>query len=145
MDCGIPFCHWGCPVDNLIPEWNDLLYRGDWKRGQRTAAFHQQFSGIHRQNLPAPCEHSCVLNIDEVPVTIRENEAAIVERAFAEGYIKAQSLPNTNRKKSGRDRQWPCRHGSGRPAEQGRPYGHPDLKRMKKSADCSAMEFRILS
>jgi NADPH-dependent glutamate synthase beta subunit-like oxidoreductase len=52
MDCGIPFCHWGCPVDNLIPEWNDLLYRGDWKGASDRPPFHQQFSGIHRQNLP---------------------------------------------------------------------------------------------
>jgi len=90
MDCGIPFCHWGCPVDNLIPEWNDLLYRGDWKGASERLHSTNNFPEFTGRICPAPCEHSCVLNIDEEPVTIRENEAAIVERAFAEGYIKAE-------------------------------------------------------
>lgn len=88
MDCGIPFCHWGCPVDNLIPEWNDLLYRGDWKGASERLHFTNNFPEFTGRICPAPCEHSCVLNIDDDPVTIRENEAAIVEKAFAEGYIK---------------------------------------------------------
>ena len=89
MDCGIPFCHWGCPVDNLIPEWNDLLYRGDWKGASERLHSTNNFPEFTGRICPAPCEHSCVLNIDGEPVTIRENEVAIVERAFAEGYIKA--------------------------------------------------------
>jgi len=89
MDCGIPFCHWGCPVDNLIPEWNDLLYRGDWKGASDRLHSTNNFPEFTGRICPAPCEHSCVLNIEEQPVTIRENEVAIVERAFAEGYIKA--------------------------------------------------------
>ncbi len=88
MDCGIPFCHWGCPVDNLIPEWNDLLYQGDWKGASDRLHSTNNFPEFTGRICPAPCEHSCVLNIDEEPVTIRENEVAIVERAFAEGYIK---------------------------------------------------------
>lgn len=88
MDCGIPFCHWGCPVDNLIPEWNDLLYRGDWKGASERLHSTNNFPEFTGRICPAPCEHSCVLNIEEDPVTIRENEAAIVEKAFAEGYIK---------------------------------------------------------
>lgn len=88
MDCGIPFCHWGCPVDNLIPEWNDLLYRGDWKGASERLHNTNNFPEFTGRICPAPCEHSCVLNIDGDPVTIRENEAAIVEKAFAEGYIK---------------------------------------------------------
>ena len=88
MDCGIPFCHWGCPVDNLIPEWNDLLYRGDWRGASERLHHTNNFPEFTGRICPAPCEHSCVLNIDEEPVTIRENEAAIVEKAFAEGYIK---------------------------------------------------------
>jgi glutamate synthase (NADPH/NADH) small chain len=87
MDCGIPFCHWGCPVDNLIPEWNDLLYKGDWKGASERLHSTNNFPEFTGRICPAPCEHSCVLNIDEEPVTIRENEVAIVERAFAEGYI----------------------------------------------------------
>ncbi|MBE0655605.1 MAG: glutamate synthase subunit beta, partial [Bacteroidales bacterium] len=90
MDCGIPFCHWGCPVDNLIPEWNDMLYRGEWKKAIDLLHSTNNFPEFTGRICPAPCEHSCVLNIDGVPVTIRENEAAIVEHAFAEGYIKPQ-------------------------------------------------------
>ena len=88
MDCGIPFCHWGCPVDNLIPEWNELLYKGDWKGASERLHSTNNFPEFTGRICPAPCEHSCVLNIDKTPVTIRENEVAIVERAFAEGYIK---------------------------------------------------------
>jgi glutamate synthase (NADPH/NADH) small chain len=88
MDCGIPFCHWGCPVDNLIPEWNELLYHGDWRGASERLHSTNNFPEFTGRICPAPCEHSCVLNIGEEPVTIRENEVAIVERAFAEGYIK---------------------------------------------------------
>lgn len=88
MDCGIPFCHWGCPVDNLIPEWNDLLYKGDWKGAYARLNATNNFPEFTGRICPAPCEHACVLNINQEPVTIRENEVAIVEKAFAEGYIK---------------------------------------------------------
>jgi glutamate synthase (NADPH/NADH) small chain len=98
MDCGIPFCHWGCPVDNLIPEWNDLLYRGDWKGASERLHFTNNFPEFTGRICPAPCEHSCVLNIEGEPVTIRENEAAIAEKAFAEGYIK----PNPPKVRTGK-------------------------------------------
>lgn len=98
MDCGIPFCHWGCPVDNLIPEWNDLLYKGDWKGASDRLHYTNNFPEFTGRICPAPCEHSCVLNIGEEPVTIRENEAAIVERAFAEGYI----VPNPPESRTGK-------------------------------------------
>ncbi|MBE0668900.1 MAG: glutamate synthase subunit beta, partial [Bacteroidales bacterium] len=88
MDCGIPFCHWGCPVDNLIPEWNDLLYKGEWRAAYERLAATNNFPEFTGRICPAPCEHACVLNINQEPVTIRENEVAIVERAFREGYIK---------------------------------------------------------
>lgn len=88
MDCGIPFCHWGCPVDNLIPEWNDLLYKGDWKGAYSRLNSTNNFPEFTGRICPAPCEHACVLNINQEPVTIRENEVAIVEKAFAEGYVK---------------------------------------------------------
>ncbi len=90
MDCGIPFCHWGCPVDNLIPEWNDMLHRGEWKKAIELLHSTNNFPEFTGRICPAPCEHSCVLNIEGEPVTIRENEAAIVEHAFAEGYIKPE-------------------------------------------------------
>lgn len=94
MDCGIPFCQWGCPVDNLIPEWNDKLYQGDWKAAIDLLHSTNNFPEFTGRICPAPCEHSCVLNIGQEPVTIRENEVAIVEKAFTEGYIKPQPPKN---------------------------------------------------
>lgn len=88
MDCGIPFCHWGCQVDNLIPEWNDLLYKGEWKAAYDRLIATNNFPEFTGRICPATCEHACVLNINQEPVTIRENEVAIVEKAFTEGYIK---------------------------------------------------------
>jgi len=90
MDCGIPFCHWSCPVDNLIPEWNDLLYKGDWKGAYMRLAATNNFPEFTGRICPASCEHACVLNINKEPVTIRENEVAIVEKAFSEGYVKPE-------------------------------------------------------
>ncbi|NMC39086.1 MAG: glutamate synthase subunit beta [Bacteroidales bacterium] len=98
MDCGIPFCHWSCPVDNLIPEWNDLLYRGDWKGAYDRLYATNNFPEFTGRICPASCEHACVLNIEKEPVTIRENEVAIAEKAFAEGYIK----PSPPAKRSGK-------------------------------------------
>jgi len=88
MDCGIPFCHWSCPVDNLIPEWNDLLFRGEWKAAWERLSSTNNFPEVTGRICPASCEHACVLNIGQEPVTIRENEVAIAERAFSEGYVR---------------------------------------------------------
>jgi glutamate synthase (NADPH/NADH) small chain len=88
MDCGVPFCHWSCPLDNLIPEWNDLLYRGNWKAASERLHLTNNFPEFTGRICPASCEHGCVLNINHEPVTIRENEVAIVEKAFSEGYIR---------------------------------------------------------
>jgi glutamate synthase (NADPH/NADH) small chain len=87
MDCGVPFCHQGCPLGNLIPDWNDLVYRDSWKAA--IARLHQtnnfpEFTGLL---CPAPCEGSCVLGINKDPVTIKAIELSIVERAFDEGWI----------------------------------------------------------
>ena len=98
MDCGIPFCHWGCPVDNLIPEWNEMLYKGDWRAAYERLNATNNFPEFTGRICPAPCEHSCVLNIRNEPVTIRENEVAIVEKAFIEGYIK----PSPPKSRTGR-------------------------------------------
>ena len=87
MDCGIPFCHWACPLYNKIPEWNDLLYHGQWKEAYKRLNSTNNFPEFTGRICPAPCEHSCVLALSNEPVTIRENEAAIIERAFAEGYV----------------------------------------------------------
>jgi len=99
MDCGIPFCHWSCPVDNLIPEWNDLLFKGEWKAAFERLNTTNNFPEVTGRICPASCEHACVLNIGQEPVTIRENEVAIVERAFAEGYIK----PSPPAKRTGKN------------------------------------------
>ncbi|HSN90879.1 MAG TPA: FAD-dependent oxidoreductase, partial [Anaeromyxobacteraceae bacterium] len=100
MDCGIPFCHTGkllagmasgCPVNNLIPEWNDLVYRGQWQEAYIRLAKTNNFPEFTGRVCPAPCEGSCTLGISEPPVTIKTIECEIVDRAFAAGWVKAQS------------------------------------------------------
>lgn len=87
MDCGIPFCHTGCPVTNIIPDWNDLVYKDRWKDAIRVLHSTNNFPEITGRICPAPCEAACVLGINEPPVTIKVIEKTIVERAFAEGWI----------------------------------------------------------
>jgi glutamate synthase (NADPH/NADH) small chain len=87
MDCGVPFCHTGCPLNNLIPDWNDLVYRGRWREASRQLHATNNFPEFTGRLCPAPCEASCVLGINEPPVTIKHIEQAIVDRAFAEGWI----------------------------------------------------------
>ncbi len=88
MDCGIPFCHNGCPVNNQIPDWNDLVYRGDWKQAALNLHSTNNFPEVTGRICPAPCEASCTLNIDDKPVTIKSIECAIADRAFDEGWIQ---------------------------------------------------------
>lgn len=90
MDCGIPFCHWACPLGNKMPEWQDLIYKGKWKEGLEILHETNNFPDFTGRICPAPCEKSCVLALHDAPVTIRENEAAVTEVAFLEGMIKAQ-------------------------------------------------------
>ena len=90
MDCGIPFCHWACPLGNKMPEWQDFIYRGKWKEGLEVLQETNNFPEFTGRICPAPCEKSCVLALHDAPVTIRENEAAVTEVAFIEGMIKAQ-------------------------------------------------------
>ncbi len=92
MDCGVPFCHssTGCPVDNLIPEWNDLVYRGDFREALDRLHKTNNFPEFTGRVCPAPCEGSCVLGINEPPVAIKSIEQAIVDRGFAEGWIVPQ-------------------------------------------------------
>jgi glutamate synthase (NADPH) small chain len=90
MDCGIPYCHQGCPVDNLIPDWNDLVYRGEWRQAIETLHSTNNFPEFTGRICPAPCEASCTLNIDDVPVTIKTIECSIVDKAWAEDWIKPQ-------------------------------------------------------
>ncbi|MGZ4818013.1 MAG: glutamate synthase subunit beta [Terriglobales bacterium] len=90
MDCGVPFCHTGCPVNNLIPDWNDLVYRGLWREAVRQLHATNNFPEFTGRICPAPCEAACVLGINQPPVTIKEIEKNIVERGFREGWIKPQ-------------------------------------------------------
>jgi glutamate synthase (NADPH/NADH) small chain len=88
MDCGIPFCHQGCPLGNLIPDWNDLVYRDRWQTAIERLLATNNFPEFTGRLCPAPCEGSCVLGINDDPVTIKGIENAIIERAFEEGWIK---------------------------------------------------------
>jgi glutamate synthase (NADPH) small chain len=87
MDCGIPFCHQGCPVNNIIPDWNDLVYRNRWQEAAEVLHSTNNFPEFTGRVCPAPCEAACTLNITDNPVAIKTIEHAVVERAFAEGWL----------------------------------------------------------
>ncbi len=93
MDCGVPFCHTGCPLNNLIPDWNDLVYRGHWHEAVRQLHATNNFPEFTGRICPAPCEASCVLGINAPPVTIKQIERLIVDRGFEEGFIKPEPAP----------------------------------------------------
>ncbi len=98
MDCGIPFCHEGCPLGNLIPDWNDLVYRGKWKAAADQLHMTNNFPEFTGRICPAPCESACVLAINDDPVTIEQIEMAIAERAFQEGWV----VPEPPSRRTGR-------------------------------------------
>jgi glutamate synthase (NADPH) small chain len=98
MDCGIPYCHNGCPVNNQIPDWNDLVYRGDWQTALHNLHSTNNFPEMTGRICPAPCEASCTLNIDDNPVAIKTIECAIADRGFEEGWI----VPQPPEKKTGK-------------------------------------------
>ncbi len=90
MDCGVPFCHQGCPLGNLIPDWNDLVYRDNWAEGIARLHATNNFPEFTGRLCPAPCEGSCVLAINDDPVTIKQIENAIIDRAFEKGWVRPQ-------------------------------------------------------
>ncbi len=90
MDCSVPFCHTGCPLNNIIPDWNDLVYRDRWKEAVRTLHATNNFPEFTGRICPAPCEAACVLGINEPPVTIKNIEKTIIEHAFKEGWIRPE-------------------------------------------------------
>jgi glutamate synthase (NADPH/NADH) small chain len=90
MDCGIPFCHQGCPLGNIIPDWNDLVYRSQWQEAIERLHATNNFPEFTGRLCPAPCEASCVLGINDDPVTIKQIELTIIERAWDEGWIKPE-------------------------------------------------------
>ena len=99
MNCGIPYCHNGCPVNNQIPDWNDLVYQGDWEEASRNLHSTNNFPEFTGRVCPAPCEASCTLNLNDQPVTIKTIECAIVDRAFAEGWINPEPAPRLTGKR----------------------------------------------
>ena len=99
MDCGVPFCHTGCPLTNIIPDWNDLVYRGRWREAIRVLHSTNNFPEFTGRICPAPCETACVLGINEPPVTIKQIEKTIVDRAFAEGWIQPEPPANITGKR----------------------------------------------
>ncbi|MCW5579652.1 MAG: glutamate synthase, partial [Dokdonella sp.] len=87
MDCGVPFCHWGCPVGNVIPDFNDLVYRQDWQRALAVLHATNNFPEFTGRICPAPCEAACTLNIDADPVGIKSIEHKLIERGWQEGWV----------------------------------------------------------
>jgi glutamate synthase (NADPH/NADH) small chain len=98
MNCGIPFCHNGCPVNNQIPDWNDLVYRSDWEEAARNLHSTNNFPEFTGRICPAPCEAACTLNLEDIPVTIKTVECAIVDRAWESGFVR----PEPAEKKTGK-------------------------------------------
>ncbi|MCP5424919.1 MAG: glutamate synthase subunit beta [Gammaproteobacteria bacterium] len=90
MDCGIPFCHQGCPVNNIIPDWNDLVYRGDWRQALEILHSTNNFPEFTGRVCPAPCEASCTLNLSDSPVTIKTIECAIIDKGWEMGWVQPQ-------------------------------------------------------
>src|SRR6187401_1191942 len=108
MDCGVPYCHGtnvitnqptGCPVNNHIPDWNDLVYRGDWDEAARNLHSTNNFPEVTGRVCPAPCEASCTLNIEDNPVTIKTIECAIADRAIESGWVKPEPPTHKTGKK----------------------------------------------
>ena len=99
MDCGIPYCHNGCPVNNQIPDWNDLVYNNRWEEASRNLHSTNNFPEFTGRICPAPCEASCTLNIEDNPVTIKSIECAIVDRGWAEGWIRPEVAAEKTGKK----------------------------------------------
>ena len=93
MDCGIPFCHKGCPLGNIIPDWNDLVYRGRWREAIDRLHSTNNFPEFTGRICPAPCEEACVLNINNDPVTIKNIEKNIIDHAWGEGWVAPEIPP----------------------------------------------------
>ena len=98
MDCGIPYCHQGCPVNNIIPDWNDLVYRSEFKKAAEVLHSTNNFPEFTGRICPAPCQEACTLNIDDKPVAIKTIECAIIDRAWDEDWVKPEINLNKTRK-----------------------------------------------
>ena len=125
MDCGIPFCNNGCPLGNLIPDWNDLVYRDRWREAIERLHATNNFPEFTGRLCPAPCEAACVLGINQDPVTIKQVEVSIIDRAWAEGWVEPVR-PTTPHRQEGRG----GRLGPGRARR--RPAAHPRRPRRRR-------------
>src|SRR5258708_2899931 len=99
MDCGVPFCHNGCPVNNIIPDWNDLVYKGRWREAVRVLHATNNFPEFTGRICPAPCEAACVLGINEPPVAIKVIERSIIDYAYQQGWITPEVPPSRTGKR----------------------------------------------
>ena len=129
MDCGIPFCHQGCPLGNLIPDFNDLVWRGRWEEAWAVLSSTNDFPEFTGRLCPAPCEAACVLAIDQSAVAIEQIEKEIADRAFKEGWVRPRppAARSGKRRPSGR-RRTGCRTAasSSSPSRQSRADDRPD-------------------
>ena len=115
MDCGVPYCHGdtGCPVHNQIPDWNDLVYNGDWDNAIRNLHSTNNFPEFTGRICPAPCEEACTLNLEDAPVAIKTVEQAIADKAYELGHIVPQPAEHEDRQARRHHRLRPGRHGGG--------------------------------
>ena len=151
MDCGIPFCNDGCPLGNLIPDWNDLVYRDHWQAAIERLHATNNFPEFTGRLCPAPCESACVLGINADPVTIKQVEVSIIDRAWDEGWVEPVPPDSADRQAGRRRRLRPGRAGRRPAADPGRPrrtvyeradriggllrYGIPEFKMEKRVLD----------
>ena len=145
MDCGIPFCMQGCPVNNIIPDFNDLVYRQDWQRAIETLHSTNNFPEFTGRVCPAPCEEACVLRINEDPVGIKSIEHAIIDKAWEAGWVqaaagRAQDAARKSRSSAPVPRASPARSSWRAPGTRSRCS-----RRTTASAGCCATAFRISS
>ncbi len=148
MDCGIPFCNNGCPLGNLIPDWNDLVYRDHWRDAIERLHATNNFPEFTGRLCPAPCEAACVLGINQDPVTIKQVEVEIVERAWSEGWIRPVVPTVRTGRRVGGGRLGPVRAGGGaaahprrargRRVRAGRPHRRPAALRHPRVQDGEA-------
>ena len=138
MDCGIPYCHTGCPVNNQIPDWNDLVYRGDWQEAARNLHSTNNFPEVTGRVCPAPCEASCTLNLDDNPVTIKTIECAIADRALRRRLGQARAARGQHRQER-RHRRLRTRGACLRAATRARGARRACLREARQSRRAAAL------
>ena len=121
MDCGTPFCNSGCPVNNIIPDFNDLVYRQDWQNACAVLDSTNNFPEFTGRICPAPCEAACMLNVNDDPVGIKSIEHAIIDRAWEQGWVEPRPAKHQDRQEGRGGRLRPGRHGGGAAAGARRP------------------------